>query len=79
MTEKRFARNLEAIGAEFTLRQTASGNWEAVSPSGESLALAHTETYARQGAEAEYERRRQGAYRGLNQSRLGNVTRDIVL
>ncbi len=78
MTQKRVEKALEAIAAEFTVTQTASGNWQAVSASGEILATGRSESRVREMAEAEYARRRRGAE--LRSSvRLGNMTRDIVL
>ncbi len=63
MKIQKVKRALEAIGNEYKIRKTASGNFQAVSPSGEVLATAKTEPRAREGAQAEYNRRRQGAYK----------------
>jgi len=78
MTEERFKRNLEAIAAEFTVSQTAGGNWQAIAANGEVLAVGRSEQRTREMAEAEFERRRFGS-RLRTSVRLGNTTRDIVL
>lgn len=78
MTQKRVEKALEAIAAEFTISQTAGGNWQAIAANGEVLAVGRSEQRTREMAEAEFERRRFGS-RLHTSVRLGNTTRDIVL